>query len=307
MFYTPILYIVFNRLDTVQKTFESICNIKPKEFYIASDGARKNKIGEEEKILKVRNYILQNIDWECNVHTLFRDENVGCKYGPAGAIKWFFENVEQGVVLEDDILATPSFFEYCETMLEKYKDAENIGYICGCTMEKYVSVQDDCFLTTVIDGWGWASWQKKIKDFNPDYASLLDKKLKDVVCIFRNKHAKKSIMRLSLEAASNEIDGWDYQMADYMAVRGRYSLFPRKPLVRNIGFMLDSTHTAEAPSWYTDNSYDFDVHVPDTLVIDEAYTKKYESDFYDNHTLIIKILSKITPKWLKIIYKRNLK
>lgn len=103
-------------------------------------------------------------------------------------------------------------------------------------MEKYVSVQDDCFLATVIDGWGF-------------------------------------------ETSSNEINAWDYQMADYVAVRERYSLFPRKSLVRNIGFMLDSTHCAEAPSWYTDNSYDFDVHALDTLVIDEAYTKNMSQIF----------------------------
>lgn len=286
MFNTPILYIVFNRLDTVKETFNGIKEIQPKELYIASDGARKNKLGEEEKVLEVRNYILQHIDWECNVHTLFRDENVGCKYGPAGAIKWFFENIEQGIILEDDILATKSFFYYCELLLNKYKDSSNIGYICGCTMENCVSVKNDYFMTTIIDGWGWASWAHVIKDFNPDYASLKDKKLKDIKTILLNKKVKRILLSLSLKSAKNEIDAWDYQMADYMAVHGRYSIFPKKPLVRNIGFQLDSTHTAVAPEWYTDKSYEMDIELQDNLVVDKDYTKKYEASF---------------------IYKRNLK
>ena len=304
MYNIPVLYIVFNRLDTVVKTFDAIKQIQPKEFYIASDGARIIKEGESEKVEGVRKYILEHIDWNCNVHTLFRNENVGCKYGPAGAIKWFFDNVEQGIVLEDDILATPAFFKYCETMLEQYKDADNIGYICGCTMENCVSVKDDCFLTTVIDGWGWASWKKEIQDFNPDYASLCDKKLKNIKCIFRRKEAKKNILELSLKSAKNEIDAWDYQMADYMAVRGKYSLFPRKPLVRNIGFMLDSTHTAVAPAWYTDKSYDILISIPDRLLIDEVYTYSYESDFLDKRSFAVRFLSKVTPKWIKMIYKK---
>ena len=250
MYNVPILYIVFNRLDTVRKTFEAIKAIQPKDLYIASDGARKEKEGEEKKVQEVRNYILEGINWDCNIHTFFRDKNVGCKYGPADAIKWFFNNVEQGVVLEDDILATKSFFKYCELLLDKYKDSDNIGYICGCTMENCVTVKKDYFLTTIIDGWGWASWAHVIKDFNPDYASLQKKDINDIDTIIINKKVKKTLLNLSLISANNELDAWDYQMADYMAVHGRYTVFPRKPLVRNVGFIQDSTHTNMAPEWY---------------------------------------------------------
>lgn len=305
MYNTPILYIIFNRLDTVEKTFESIRNIKPKKLYIASDGARPEKIGEAEKIQQVRDYVINHIDWECDIHTLFRDKNLGCKYGPADAIKWFFNQVEQGVVLEDDILATESFFEYCELLLNHYKGNQNIGYICGCTMPDFVTLKNkDYFLTTVIDGWGWASWKNVIKGFDPDCASLQKHKLKDINSIFLNKKAKKQILKLSLLSAENKIDAWDYQMADFMAVNGHYSIFPKKPLVRNIGFIADSTHTALPPAWYKDVSYDYQIKIDDDLLIDNEYTKKYEEDFLDKRSLLRKICSNIKRN-LRLFYKSS--
>ena len=305
MYNTPILYIIFNRLDTVEKTFESIRNIKPKKLYIASDGARPEKIGEEKKIQQVREYVINHIDWDCEVYTLFRDKNLGCKYGPADAIKWFFDQVEQGVVLEDDILATESFFKYCELLLNHYKGNQNIGYICGCTMPDFVTLKNkDYFLTTVIDGWGWASWKNAIKGFDPDYASLQNHKLKDIKSIFINKKAKKQILKLSLLSAENKIDAWDYQMADFMAVNGRYSIFPKKPLVRNIGFIADSTHTAVPPAWYKDVSYEYQIKIDDDLLIDNEYTKKYEEDFLDKRSLLRKICSNIKRN-LRLFYKSS--
>ena len=108
MFETPILYIIFNRIDTVQQTFPVIKKQKPKHLYVAADGPRIEKSGEAEKCNQVRNWVLSQIDWDCEVKTLFREDNLGCGKGPASAISWFFENVEQGIILEDDCLPTDS-------------------------------------------------------------------------------------------------------------------------------------------------------------------------------------------------------
>lgn len=132
---------------------------------------------------------------------------------------------------------------------------------------------------------------------------MQSKKIKDVKSIFLNKEVEKRILKLSLISANNELDAWDYQMADYMAVNGRYSVFPVKPLVRNIGFKLDSTHTATAPAWYKDKSYEFDVKPSDNLVIDKEYTKKYEESFLDKRSIFLKFVSKILPEKVKVFLK----
>ena len=77
---TAILFLVFNRLDTTKKVFKAISQAKPPRLYIAADGARANKKGERKIVQAVRDYIIQNVDWDCDIKTLFRDQNLGCKY-----------------------------------------------------------------------------------------------------------------------------------------------------------------------------------------------------------------------------------
>ena len=131
---TAVLFLVFNRLDTTKQVFHEISQAKPPRLYIAADAARANNINEVKKVHEVRNYIMQNINWECEIKTLFRDQNLGCKYAVTNAISWFFENEEQGIVLEDDCLPSQSFFWYCEELLTKYKDDKSVYLVSGETL-----------------------------------------------------------------------------------------------------------------------------------------------------------------------------
>jgi hypothetical protein len=71
------------------------------------------------------------VDWDCEIKTLFRDHNLGCKHGCISAIDWFFENEEMGIILEDDILPDHSFFKYCEDLLIKHYDDNTVIHING--------------------------------------------------------------------------------------------------------------------------------------------------------------------------------
>ena len=114
---TPVLLIVFNRLNTTKHVFQAIRQAKPSIFYVAADGARTNKVGEIEKVKAVRDYIMQNIDWKCEVKTLFRKENLGANMQYQGQFHGFLKNEEEGIILEDDCLPSKSFFWYCEELL----------------------------------------------------------------------------------------------------------------------------------------------------------------------------------------------
>ena len=110
----PILFLIFNRPETTFKVFEIIKNIKPKNLFIAADGPRTDVKGELRKCERARDIISQ-IDWNCKIKTLFREKNSGCKIAVSSAITWFFENVEEGIILEDDCLPDPSLFGYCRS------------------------------------------------------------------------------------------------------------------------------------------------------------------------------------------------
>ena len=119
---TAVLFLVFNRLKTTKQVFKAIRKAKPPRLYIAADGARIDQKDESKKVIEVREYISSNIDWECEVKTLFRERNHGCKLAVSEAIDWFFENEEMGIILEDDCLPSQSFFWFCEELLEKFKN-----------------------------------------------------------------------------------------------------------------------------------------------------------------------------------------
>ena len=89
---TPVLFLIFNRLDTAMQVFNMIKLAKPPRLYIAADGPRKDKKDETEKVKNVRDFVLNNINWDCEIKTLFRDENLGCGLAVSSAIDWFFEN-----------------------------------------------------------------------------------------------------------------------------------------------------------------------------------------------------------------------
>ena len=126
MFNTPVLFLIFNRPKLTEISFSSIYTTKPKKLFIAADGPR---IGNEIDVLNcmiVRNYVLSKIDWDCEIQTLFRDVNLGCGKAVSSAISWFFENVDEGIIIEDDCFVDSSFFNYCSLLLEKYRNNDKL-------------------------------------------------------------------------------------------------------------------------------------------------------------------------------------
>src|SRR5262245_29106398 len=113
----PILFLVFNRPETTVRVFQRIREMQPAKLFVAADGPRNGREEEQEKCKEVRKLILDGVDWPCDIKTLFRDHNLGCGNAVSSAITWFFENVEEGIILEDDTLPDPTFFGFCKTLL----------------------------------------------------------------------------------------------------------------------------------------------------------------------------------------------
>src|SRR5512142_305008 len=108
-FRTPILLLVFNRPDTTNAVFERVRSMRPAAYYVAADGPRRDRLGEAESCAEARR-IATSVDWDCSLHTLLRDENLGAGPAVASAIQWFFDQVPAGIILEDDCVPNSSFF-----------------------------------------------------------------------------------------------------------------------------------------------------------------------------------------------------
>lgn len=243
-FNTAILFLIFNRLDTTKQVFEQIRIAKPPRLYVASDGARSNKLGENDIVDSVRNHVLQNIDWECEVKTLFRETNLGCKYAVSGAISWFFEHEEQGIILEDDCLPSTSFFSYCATMLEYYKDDDKVMMVSGNNFIDSKRIKHDYYFLTIPHIWGWATWRRTWNLYDVEF--FKKNKLEQInFPKFINSGEKYLKFWQEIFNVAHSVNTWDYQFSFTVFKHNGLCINPRYNLISNIGFDSNATHTTD--------------------------------------------------------------
>ena len=161
---SPVLFIIYNRPETTRQTFEAIKNVQPQRLYIAADGPKTNK---DIPLCAETKEILQSINWLCDIKTLFRENNLGCKKAVSSAISWFFDQEEMGIILEDDCLPAVDFFIFCDEMLQKYKDKDEISIISGCNFQHGKKRGDfSYYFSHLTHIWGWASWRRVWNDYS---------------------------------------------------------------------------------------------------------------------------------------------
>lgn len=240
-FNTAILFLVFNRPDVTKQVFESIRQAKPSRLYIAADGARSDKIGEKEKVLETRNYIINNINWKCEIKTLFRDKNLGCRNAVSSAIDWFFSHEEAGIIVEDDCVPENSFFIFCSEMLKKYKDDTRVGMISGSN-HGFTRHDNGASYHFSKHGliWGWATWRDSWETYHFNIDALSKNAIEAIKYRISSDNKRADYWWKNGKAV---VDTWDFhwEVAQYM--NSFMTVRPNKNLVANIGFGEDATHT----------------------------------------------------------------
>lgn len=245
---SAVLFLVFNRPGITRQVFEAIRAAQPPRLYVAADGPRSDHEGEREHCAEVRR-IASRADWPCAVKTLFRDENLGCKLAVSEAINWFFDNEEEGIIIEDDVLPLPSFFPYCDELLEKYREDERVTMVSGCNfISNKFSPTESYLFTHNMHIWSWASWRRAWRHYDVamsswpqwrDHGGLSRK--------FPNDRLISSYWRDIYDSVQRgKIDTWDYQW-HYACWRfGGLCVLPSHNLTRNLGFGPEATHTSAA-------------------------------------------------------------
>jgi len=245
----PVLVIAFNRPELLRQLIDRLRVVKPTWIYLAVDGAREDRPGEEELVQRCRE-LAQSIDWPCSVSTLFHDVNVGCGVGVSTAISWFFDHEEAGIILEDDILPDPSFFEFCGELLERYRDDERVFAISGCNFvpsEHQMDPTQPYRFTNIPHIWGWATWKRSWSNYELDISNwrtrVSARKLWQAVdgslpgFVYWN-----STFEL---LARKQVDTWDGQLVLTALESGQFIASSNVNLIENIGFGPDATHTKE--------------------------------------------------------------
>lgn len=304
---TAVLFLVFNRPKVTAQVFQAIRQAKPPRLYIAADGPRADTHGDSERCNEVRQFATL-VDWPCEVKTLFHDKNQGCKIGVSNGINWFFENEEEGIILEDDCLPSQSFFWFCQELLEKYRSDERIGQICGSAFvtESLSSSRSSSYLFSKYGPiWGWASWRRAWSHYDSDLSNWqLMKTPFWLNSAYYDDNEKEARLIIGEKLYRNGIDTWDYQWGFAKNYQSALSIVPAENMVVNIGFGPDATHTISGNS-PTQNKMDmkFPIQHPEFMLADEEHDRLYREKMWgSNRNSLHKVISGLFRKVISRVF-----
>ena len=315
---TPVLFLIFNRPDLTEKVFNVIREVKPSILFIAADGPRQKESNDISNCNKVRD-IVRQVDWDCQVKTLYRDRNLGCRVAISSAINWFFENVEEGIILEDDCLPSESFFWFCQELLEKYRNDERVMQING---NNYLfgkkKFMESYYFSKLNGCWGWATWKRAWKHFDEEMKGFSRfKKENQIDNYIANKEISGWLMSYLDEAARPNCGIWSTQWAYTIIIRNGLSISPMVNLVQNTGFGENATHgknkSFELYSKIVPEEMEQIVHPQFVLPDNEADNIQFEiigrTDprlLYDNRLRLKDIAGKYLPQPWKVWIKKRI-
>jgi hypothetical protein len=303
---TPVLLIGYRRVSTTRKVIESLRGVRPRRVFFSVNGPNPATAGEEAQCQAVRE-LAGEIDWDCRIERLFRKEHLSARDSIAGAITWFFDNVEEGIVLEDDCVCDPSFFFFSQELLERYRDNPRIMQI-GATnfVPRAFSGPESYAFSNFAYIWGWASWRRAWTKCDLEMSSFSGDDVERLLESRFTRAADVSYWRVLYGyLRSGNLNTWDGQW-NFSVFRHRgLSVIPRQNLVHNIGFGELSTNTTTLTTAVGDmqlGSLQWPLVHPDRIEVDRASDEAVSDTVfgvrksYRTFHLKMRIASRLSPQ-----------
>jgi len=241
---SPVAFLVFNRPETTRRVFAQIAKARPVKLLVVADGPRCDRAGEQELCRKVRD-IIGSVDWNCEVLTNYAEENMGCALRISSGIDWVFSKVDEAIFLEDDCLPEPSFFRFCDEMLNRFRNNEKIMSISGDNFQFGSRPSNfSYYFSRYVHIWGWASWRRAWKFY--DVRMTLWPQMKQsgwLHDLFENKRDAMYWEDVFDQTYQGKTGTWDYQWLFACWQQSGLSVIPSVNLISNIGFGAGATHT----------------------------------------------------------------
>lgn len=307
----PVLLIFFARPKQTALVFEQIRIARPSRLWFYQDGPRQGRADDIENIEKCR-MIVRNIDWDCQVYELFQEVNYGCD--PSGYIahSWMLRNEEYGIILEDDVVPSQSFFPFCKELLEKYKNDERINMICGMNnLEKVTDYPESYLFTTSGSIWGWATWKRVAEQWEAEYNYLNDP---FTLSLLKRKIGRKYYRVLIKVWADHKNSGkphFESILGSSLYLNSRLNIVPTMNMISNTGLSENSTHAADSLKkipkrlrqlfFMKTYELDFPLKHPKYIVEDIEYKRNVDKLMANGYPLI-KLYRLIESIFLRLIY-----
>jgi len=242
---TPVLLIGYKRPSLIRESLHRLQEMPVNRIYVAVDGAKDDL--DRSKVDKTRKVVIDfSLATGTPTYHLFSEKNIGCRLFPEKAITWFFENEDFGIVLEDDIILSESFFRFARS----YGGLAEVSVTSACSYPELAPEikKESAFLTRIPSIWGWASkgstWREYIekKDGMPKSFIVLWVTLAPKIGL-----AKGLLFALCLNMVYEEkLAAWDYIFAYYLITCDKLTVMPSVRMACNIGFNSDATHNNRA-------------------------------------------------------------
>ena len=243
---TPVVFLVFNRPSVTAKVFGAIRHAQPPKLLVVADGPRSDRT--EEQLCEETRKFATSVDWPCEVFTRFSTENLGCRLNVSSGLDWAFDQVEEAIILEDDCLPDPSFFPFCQELLERYRDNPAISEISGSNYQQGRRRTDfSYYFSRHAHIWGWATWRRSWR--HNDLRMSAWPKLRERGWLhdyLRDSKAAFYWTKLfddSYRGSHDSLNSWAIPWTFSCWARDSLSIIPETNLVSNIGYSDASTHT----------------------------------------------------------------
>jgi hypothetical protein len=295
---TPVAFIIFNRPDKTERVFAEIAQAKPPRLLVVADGPRPHRPGEEGQCQAAR-AVIDRVNWNCEVLKNYSDVNLGCRNRVASGIDWIFEHVPEAIILEDDCLPHPTFFPFCEELLERYRDDEAVLMISGANHQLgRPRGEASYYFSRYMPVWGWASWRRAWRHY--DRAASCWPAFRDsgaLQKIIDNSYGRRRWNELFQAVYDARIDTWDYQLLLAAWKNGMVSVIPNVNLISNIGFNAEATHTKGhgVYSALPTNAMRFPLCHPTVVRADQ------DADNFVTRQLFPSLLRRAINYWLRLI------
>lgn len=244
-FDVPILLIMFKRPDTAFRVIEALRKVRPSRLFITADAPRTDNPDEAWLCKKTREIVMSSIDWSCEVKTYFRETNGGLKYGYVEQMNWFFDQVEEGIIFEDDSVPDPSFFPYCKELLERYRDDPRVMTIDSFYIrDKFpeLSIPESYRFSRIPMCFGWGTWRRAWKLYDVhmrNFDALID--TPELRKNFGDEGAYQRWRRVCQDCIKDGV--WDAAWVFAVVSHGGLCATPAHNLVKNIGTGPGALHS----------------------------------------------------------------
>jgi len=242
----PVVLIIFKRPQLTERVLEAIAAVKPRMLLVVADGPRADRPGEAEACAAAR-AVIDRVDWPCEVIRHFSDVNLGCGICPASGITWAFSLVEEAIILEDDCIPLPSFFQYAEELLRRYRDDTRVVHIGAASLRhRPIPIQDSYYFSRHNVAFGaFATWRRAWSHFDPAVARW--PALRDTSWLMDIVHDRLAAQLWTgvfdtTHANGGDVSYWDYQWTFACWIQDGLSILPRMNMAANLGGGPDATH-----------------------------------------------------------------